>query len=128
MNEMEEDGKRISSYRDKLETGILKLEGTSVNGNREHRLPNVTNISFKHVDGNNLLIGINKDIAVSSGSACTSALPEPSHVLKAMGLEDDLARSSIRFAIGRFTREEEIEYAVEHVSKTIKQLRETLIA
>jgi len=127
MLEMEEESKRIGLYRDKLENSILKLEDSSINGNKKFRLPNVTNISFKYVDGNNLLIDLNKDIAVSSGSACTSALPEPSHVLKAMGLEDDLAHSSIRFGIGRFTTEEEIEYAIEHVNKTIKNLRETMI-
>ena len=127
INEMQEDSKRTRSYRDRLEAGILELESSFANGSKEHRLPNVTNISFKHIEGNSLLIGLNKDIAVSSGSACTSALPEPSHVLKSMGLEDDLAHSSIRFAIGRFTTEEEIQYAIDHVNKTVKHLRETII-
>ena len=122
--EMEQDAKRLSGLRDKLETELLKLEEAYVNGNREHRLPHVTNISFKHVEGEGLLMGFNKNIALSSGSACTSASLEPSYVLKALGLGDDLAHSSLRFGLGRFTTEEQIDYTIEQVSKTVLKLRE----
>jgi cysteine desulfurase len=124
MLEMERNSFRIGKLRDKLEAGILKLDDSFVNGSKEHRLPHVTNISFKYLAGENLLIGLNKSIAVSSGSACTSATLEPSYVLKAIGLQDDLAQSSLRFSLGRFTTEEEIDYAIEQVSKTVLRLRE----
>ena len=123
--EMEEDNKRLSSLREKLENEILKLEESYVNGSREHRLPHVTNMSFGYVEGEALMMGLNKSLAVSSGSACTSASIEPSHVLKALGLGDDLAHSSVRFALGRFTTEEEINYAIEQVIATINRLRES---
>ncbi len=122
--EMEEDTKRISALRDKLETALLKVEEAYVNGNREHRLPHVANISFKHVEGEGLLMGFNKNIALSSGSACTSASLEPSYVLKALGLGDDLAHSSLRFGLGRFTTEEQIDYTVEQITNTVLKLRE----
>ncbi|GEO07702.1 IscS subfamily cysteine desulfurase [Segetibacter aerophilus] len=122
--EMDQDAKRLSGLRDKLESELLKLEEAYVNGNREHRLPHVTNISFKHVEGEGLLMGFNKNIALSSGSACTSASLEPSYVLKALGLGDDLAHSSLRFGLGRFTTEEQIDYTIEQVSKTVLKLRE----
>src|SRR5205823_3778851 len=109
---MQEDAKRIKNLRDKLENTLLKLEETYLNGNKENRLPNVSNISFKHVESEGLMLGCNKNIAVSSGSACTSASVEPSHVLKALGLDDDLAHSSLRFSLGRFTTEEEIDFAI----------------
>ena len=102
----------------------MKLEETYVNGNREHRLPHVTNISFKYVEGEGLLMGFNKNIALSSGSACTSASLEPSYVLKALGLGDDLAHSSLRFGLGRFTTEEQIDYTINAVSTTVLKLRE----
>src|SRR3954467_9309284 len=121
---MEQDAKRLSGLRDKLETELLKLEEAYVNGNREHRLPHVTNISFKHVEGEGLLMGFNKNIALSSGSACTSASLEPSYVLKALGLGDDLAHSSLRFGLGRFTTEEQIDYTIEQVRNTVLKLRE----
>ncbi|HTS46005.1 MAG TPA: IscS subfamily cysteine desulfurase [Puia sp.] len=123
--EMEEDNKRLSAMRDKLENEILKLEESYVNGSREHRLPHVTNMSFGYAEGEALMMGLNKSLAVSSGSACTSASIEPSHVLKALGLGDDLAHSSVRFALGRFTTEEEINYAIEQVIATINRLRES---
>ena len=123
--EMEEDNKRLSSLREKLENEILKLEESYVNGSREHRLPHVTNMSFGYVEGEALMMGLNKSLAVSSGSACTSASIEPSHVLKALGLGDDLAHSSVRFALGRFTTEEEINYAIEQVIATVNRLRES---
>ena len=124
MLDMEEDTKRISTFRDKLETELMKLEEAYVNGSREYRLPHVTNISFKHVEGEGLLMGFNKNIALSSGSACTSASLEPSYVLKALGLGDDLAHSSLRFGLGRFTNEEQIDYTIKAISETVLKLRE----
>ncbi len=124
MLEMESDNKRIGALRDKLENSLTKLEESYVNGSKEHRLPHVSNISFKYVEGEGLMMGFNKDIAVSSGSACTSASLEPSYVLKALGLGDDLAHSSLRFGLGRFTTEEQIDYTIEQVSKTVTHLRE----
>lgn len=124
MLDMEEDTKRIAKLRDKLETELMKLEEAYINGSTEHRLPHVTNISFKHVEGEGLLMGFNKNIALSSGSACTSASLEPSYVLKALGLGDDLAHSSLRFGLGRFTTEEQIDYTVKAISETVLKLRE----
>lgn len=126
MIEMETEAKRIRALRDKLEKEILKLEDTAVNGSIDNRLPHVTNLSFRYADGNGLMIGLNKTIAVSSGSACTSASTEPSHVLKALGLDDELAHSSLRFSLGRYTTEEEIDFTIEQVTKTVKKLRETI--
>jgi cysteine desulfurase len=124
LNEMEEETKRVSALRDKLETALMKTEEAYINGSTQYRLPHVTNISFKYVEGEGLLMGFNKDIAVSSGSACTSASLEPSYVLKALGLGDDLAHSSLRFGLGRFTTEDQIDYTVEAVTKTVNKLRE----
>jgi cysteine desulfurase len=121
--EMDNDAKRLSRLRDKLENGLLQIEEAYVNGSREHRLPHITNISFKNVDSEGLLLGINKNIAVSSGSACTSASLEPSYVLKALGVENNLAYSSLRFGLGRFTAEEEIDYTIEQVRNTVLKLR-----
>lgn len=122
--DMEQDYNRISKLRDKLETELMKLEEAYINGSTEHRLPHVTNISFKHVEGEGLLMGFNKNIALSSGSACTSASLEPSYVLKALGLGDDLAHSSLRFGLGRFTDEEQIEYTIKAISETVLKLRD----
>lgn len=124
LTEMEKDAAHTSKLRDKLEAALLKLEEAYVNGSREHRLPHVANISFKYVEGEGLMMGFNKEIAVSSGSACTSASLEPSYVLKALGLGDDLAHSSLRFGLGRYTTEEQIDYTIEQVSKTVNKLRE----
>ncbi|MBL0132228.1 MAG: IscS subfamily cysteine desulfurase [Chitinophagaceae bacterium] len=124
MNEMEEETKRVSKLRDKLQTELLKVEESYLNGDKEHKLPHVTNISFKYVEGEGLLMGFNKNIALSSGSACTSASLEPSYVLKALGLGDDLAHSSLRFGLGRFTTEDQIDYTVEQVTATVNKLRE----
>ena len=124
MLDMEADTKRISKMRDKLETALMLLEEAYINGSTEHRLPHVTNISFKHVEGEGLLMGFNKNIALSSGSACTSASLEPSYVLKALGLGDDLAHSSLRFGLGRFTTDEQIDYTVKAISETVIKLRE----
>ena len=122
--EREEETKRLISLRDKLETELMKLEEAYVNGSREHRLPHVANISFKYVEGEGLMMGFNKNIALSSGSACTSASLEPSYVLKALGLGDDLAHSSLRFGLGRFTTEDQIDYTVKSISETVLKLRE----
>jgi len=122
--EMEADTARISILRDKLESALTTLEESYVNGCVAHRLPHVSNISFKYVEGEGLMMGFNKNIAVSSGSACTSASLEPSYVLKALGLGDDLAHSSIRFGLGRFTTEEDIDYTIEALTRTVTKLRE----
>jgi cysteine desulfurase len=122
--EMEADTARIVKLRDKLENALLQLEEAYVNGSREHRLPHVTNISFKYVEGEGLMMGFNKEIALSSGSACTSASLEPSYVLKALGLGDDLAHSSLRFGLSRFTTEEQIDYTIKAISETVIKLRE----
>jgi cysteine desulfurase len=124
MQEMESEAARLSKMRDRLENSLLALEEAYVNGNRQHRLPHVANISFKYVEGEGLMMGFNKDIAVSSGSACTSASLEPSYVLKALGLGDDLAHSSLRFGLGRFTTEEQIDYTIKAVSDTVLKLRD----
>ncbi|QKG56885.1 IscS subfamily cysteine desulfurase [Hymenobacter sp. BRD128] len=121
--EMAADAERLSKLRDKLESELLTLEESYVNGSREHRLPHVTNISFKYVEGEGLMMGV-KDLAVSSGSACTSASLEPSYVLKALGLSDDLAHSSLRFGLSRFTTDEQIAYAIGHVKEAVTKLRE----
>jgi cysteine desulfurase len=121
--EMPTEAPRLAALRDKLENGLLKIEESYVNGNREHRLPNVTNISFKYVEGEGLMMGI-KELAVSSGSACTSASLEPSYVLKALGLSDDLSHSSLRFGLGRFNTEADVDYAIESVTRAVNQLRD----
>ncbi len=121
--EMKQEAKRLSAWRDKLETSLLKLKDTFVNGSTRFRLPHVTNISFNFVESEGLISGIQKDIAVSSGSACSSASREPSYVLKALGVADELARSSIRFSLGRFTTEEQIDFAIVKFIETINQLR-----
>lgn len=124
MNEMEADTARIIKLRDRLETGLMQVEESYLNGHKTNRLPHVANISFKHVEGEGLLMGINKNIALSSGSACTSASLEPSYVLKALGLGDDLAHSSLRFGLSRFTTEEEVDYTIKAVTDTVNKLRE----
>lgn len=124
MNEIKEESARIRVLRDKLENALLETEETYLNGDKGHRLPHVTNISFKYVEANGLMADINKNIAVSSGSACTSASPEPSYVLKALGVGDELAHSSLRFGLGRFNTEEEIDYTIEQVANTLNKLRE----
>ena len=123
MQEMESEAKRLSALRDKLQASLTQLEESYVNGNVEHRLPHVANISFKYVEGEGLMMAM-KDLAVSSGSACTSASLEPSYVLKSLGLSDDLAHSSIRYGLGRFTTEEEVNYAIDITKKAVTHLRE----
>jgi cysteine desulfurase len=122
--EMQQDTERLSKLRDRLEATLSKLEETKVNGNTDNRMPHVTNISFKHVEGEGLMMTFNQNIAVSSGSACTSASLEPSYVLVGMGLGDDLAHSSIRFSLGRFTTDEEVDDAVALVANGVNHMRE----
>src|SRR5579862_5200228 len=122
--EMAEESMRLGGLRDRLKEGILKgLDEVYVNGSMTYRLPNNLNVSFAHVDGESLLMGIN-DVAVSSGSACTSARMEPSYVLKALGVGEDLAHSSIRFGLGRFNTEEEVDYVIQRVVEVVGRLRE----
>ncbi len=122
--EMTEESLRLSALRDRLKNKLMSaLDETYINGSMEHRLPHNLNISFAYVEGESLLMGIN-DIAVSSGSACTSATLEPSYVLKALGAGDDIAHSSIRFGIGRFNTEEEIDYVADKVIDVVQKLRE----
>jgi cysteine desulfurase len=122
--DMAADTERVSKLRDKLENALKQIDETYVNGNPAHRLPHVSNISFKYVEGEGLMMGFNKDIALSSGSACTSASLEPSYVLKALGLGDDLAHSSLRFGLGRYTTEEQIDFTIKAVTDTVLKLRE----
>ena len=122
--EMASDTERISKLRDKLENALKQIDESYVNGNPTHRLPHVSNISFKYVEGEGLMMGFNKDIALSSGSACTSASLEPSYVLKALGLGDDLAHSSLRFGLGRYTTEEQIDFTIKAVTDTVLKLRD----
>jgi cysteine desulfurase len=122
--EMAAEGERVIALRERLKKGILtRLDDIYVNGHEELRLPGNMNMSFAYVDGESLMMGL-KEIAVSSGSACTSASLEPSYVLKAIGLEDALAHASIRFGLGRFNTAEEIDYAVERVTEEVRRLRE----
>ncbi|NOX77232.1 MAG: IscS subfamily cysteine desulfurase [Gammaproteobacteria bacterium] len=121
--EMEKDRAHITRLRDRLYNGVKDLEEVYVNGDMAHGVPNVLNISFNFVEGESLIMSL-KDLAVSSGSACTSASLEPSYVLRALGRNDELAHSSIRFSIGRFTTEAEIDHAITHVRKAIAKLRE----
>jgi len=124
LNEMEQESKYLIGLRDSLKNQIFaELDEVYINGSTEHRLPGNMNISFAYVEGESLLMGIN-DIAVSSGSACTSATLEPSYVLKALGAGDDLAHSSIRFGLGRFNTQAEVDYVARRVIDTVKRLRE----
>jgi cysteine desulfurase len=121
--QMAEDNQRISSLRDKLYHSLQDIEEVYLNGDIEHQVPNILNISFNFVEGESLIMAL-KGIAVSSGSACTSSSLEPSYVLRALGRNDELAHSSIRFSIGRFTTEEDIDSAIDQVHKAISKLRE----
>jgi len=122
--EMATESVRLSKLRDRLKAGLeAKLDEVFVNGSVEHRLPNNLNMSFAYVEGESLLMGIN-DIAVSSGSACTSATLEPSYVLKALGVGEDLAHTSIRFGLGRFNTEEEVDYVTDKMVQVVTKLRE----
>src|SRR5262245_6709781 len=121
--EMATENERVRMLRDRLLTGLQTIEETYVNGDMEQRVPHNLNISFNFVEGESLLMAI-KDLAVSSGSACTSASLEPSYVLRALGRSDELAHSSIRFSIGRFTTEEDVDYAIKLLQTKIGKLRE----
>jgi cysteine desulfurase len=122
--EMAEEGARLAKLRDHLKAGLeAKLDEVYINGSLEHRLPNNLNMSFAYVEGESLLMGIN-DVAVSSGSACTSATLEPSYVLKALGVGEDLAHTSIRFGLGRFTTQEEVDYVIDKMVQVVTKLRE----
>jgi cysteine desulfurase len=121
--EMELENARIRRLRDKLLSGLQEIDEVYVNGDMKHRVPHNLNISFNFVEGESLIMAV-KDIAVSSGSACTSASLEPSYVLRALGRSDELAHSSIRFSIGRFTTEEDVDYTVELMKSKIGKLRE----
>ena len=122
--EMPEEARRLAGLRDRLQEGILaRLDEVHLNGHPRERLPANLNLSFAYVEGESLLMGLN-DVAVSSGSACTSASQEPSYVLRALGLEEDLAQASLRFGLGRFNTEEEVDYVVERVASVVHQLRE----
>jgi len=121
--EMPAEGPRIARLRDRLWSGLSEnLDEITLNGSETHRLPNTLNVSFAYVEGESLMMGFD-DIAVSSGSACTSASLEPSYVLKALGVGDDLAHSSIRFSLGRFTTQEEIDYVIGRVTSAVEKLR-----
>ncbi len=122
-NEMKNDSIRLSILRDRLEKALLNIDEIKVNGSVANRIPNVTNMSFKYVEGGALMTGLNKTIALSTGSACSSASMEPSYVLKALGLEDDLALSSLRFSLGKYSTEEEVDYVVERVKEVVGELR-----
>ncbi len=122
--ELERDAAHARELRDFFEQRIFaELDHVALNGDPEHRLPGNSNLSFSYVEGESLIMGI-KDLAVSSGSACTSASLEPSHVLRSMKVGDELAHSSIRFGFGRFTTREEVEYAIGEVVRAVRRLRE----
>ena len=122
--EMQKDGERLGKLRHKLESELLEMEDVFINGSTKHRLPNVSNMSFKNADSAGLMAALSKNVALSSGSACTSALLAPSFVLKALGLSDEMALSSLRFGLGRFTSEEEIDYTIGEVKRSVLNLRE----
>jgi cysteine desulfurase len=120
--EMAEENKRIVALRDRLLDGLKDMEELYVNGDLDHRVPHNLNLSFNYVEGESLLMAIDQ-LAVSSGSACTSASLEPSYVLRALGRNDELAHSSIRFSIGRFTTEEDVDYTIKLVREKVDKLR-----
>ena len=125
--EMPEESRRLGGWRDRLRDGIFsRLDDVRVNGSMEHRLPHNLNVSFGGIDGESLLVGMN-DVAVSLGSACMSATREPSYVLKALGVSDDRAQSSVRFGLGRFNTEEEVDYVIGRVVETVNVLRDVSV-
>ncbi len=122
--EMAEEAARLSKMRDRLESELMKIEEVYLNGSQAHRMPHVTNLSFKHVEGEGLMMTFNQNIGVSSGSACTSASLEPSYVLIALGLGDDLAHSSLRLSLGRFNTEEDIDAAIQQIGQGVQHMRD----
>jgi len=122
--EMESESKRLSGLRDRLEKELMKIEEVYLNGSQSARMPHVTNLSFKHVEGEGLMMTFNQNIGVSSGSACTSASLEPSYVLIALGLGDDLAHSSLRLSLGRFNTEEDIDAAIAQIGQGVQHMRD----
>jgi len=122
--EMAEEGVRLTELRNKLQAGLFeRLDEVFLNGHPTERLPGNLNVSFAYVEGESLLMGIS-DVAVSSGSACTSATLEPSYVIRALGTDEELAHSSIRFGLGRFNTEDEVDFVTDRVSKEVLRLRE----
>jgi cysteine desulfurase len=122
--ESESEGERLRGMRDKLENTLINAGEIFLNGDKKNRLPHISNLSFKHAESESLMMALSKDIAVSSGSACMSASPEPSYVLKALGLSDEAARGSLRFSLGRYTTEEEINYAIDKIITTVNRLKQ----
>ena len=122
--EMKDDEKRLRKLRDRLEDRLLKLGEVLINGNKEQRSAHVSNLYINDATAEQIITKINKEVAITSGSACSSATFQPSHVLKALGFSDERARSSLRISLGRFTTEEEIDFAIEHICKTINNLRD----
>lgn len=122
--EMEAEAIRLSALRDKIERELMGIEEVVFNGHEEYRMPHITNLSFKHVEGEGLMMTFNQNIALSSGSACTSASLEPSYVLKALGLGDDLAHSSLRISLGRFTTEEDVDFAIKAIADGVHHMRD----
>lgn len=123
LGEMRQEGERLETLRNKLENGLLEIPETKLNGSKNYRLPHVTNIAFAGVEGEELLKKLNQKVAVSSGSACTSISPKPSHVLASMGMSSDLGRASIRFSLGKGTTEKDIEDTISWVRKVVIELR-----
>ena len=120
---MAEEALRQTALRERFWTGVSGMTEVFINGDAEERLPGALNVSFAYVEGESLLMSL-KDLAISSGSACTSASLEPSYVLRALGLNDEMAHSSLRFSFGRFTTEAEVDYAIEQVERAVNKLRE----
>lgn len=125
-NELQKEQQRILNLRNKLQTAILKIPGTRLNGHVQNRLPNVINVSFKNLNSTLLLSALKSSLALSSGSACTSGSLDPSYVLTAMGIERDMAKAALRFSIGRFTTEDEIDFAINEITSTVVRLRKEL--
>ena len=121
--DMHEEGARILALRQRLWDGLNDMEEVYVSGDLDHHVPGIINVSFNFVEGESLIMSL-PDLAVSSGSACTSASLEPSYVLRALGLNDELAHSSLRFSIGRFTTEDDVDHAIENVRTAVEKLRE----
>jgi cysteine desulfurase len=122
---MEEEGKRLAVLRDRLEEGIVsQVDETFVNGHRARRLPHNLNLSFAYVEGESVLMGLNKEVALSSGSACTSSTLEPSYVISALGVDAELAHSSIRFGLHRLSTEEEVDFVARRTVEVVRRLRE----